>query len=166
MGAGGGCGVESATAIGVGVAAGVEFAIAIGVGVAAGVELTTAAGAEITRIGVPLGSGIPSDCGDTTIWIGVASGLGLGVEVLALGVEIGLKIGAADVVKVSVTADDFGTTSTLVPALFLTQSSISGSRRSRSFARACNKSAAICILVRSLSVVWFLLKVTISSAVF
>ena len=66
MGAGGGCGVESAT-IGVGVAAGVEFAIAIGVGLAAGVELTTAAGAKITRIGVPLGSGIPSDCGDTTI---------------------------------------------------------------------------------------------------
>ena len=146
--------------------AGGEFGTTIGGDVAAGVEVTIAAGAEITRIGVPLGSGIPSDCGDTTIWIGVASGLGLGVEVLALGVEIGLKIGTADVVKVSVTADDFGTTSTLVPALFLTQSSISGSRRSRSFARARSKSAASCVLIRPLSVAWALLKLMISSGIF
>ena len=87
--------------------AGGEFGTTIGGDVAAGVEVTIAAGAEITRIGVPLGSGIPSDCGDTTIWIGVAPGLGLGVEVLALGVEIGLKVEAGEVVKVLVIAGEF-----------------------------------------------------------
>jgi hypothetical protein len=102
-----------------------------------GVELSNATRGEIAGIGVPPGSG------DTTILTAVGSGVGADVELLIPGVDAALKVGAADVVKVPVTADDFGTTSTLVPALFLTQSSISGSRRSRSFARACNKSAAI-----------------------
>ncbi|HXM03810.1 MAG TPA: hypothetical protein VN939_14455, partial [Chthoniobacterales bacterium] len=110
-----------------------------------GVELSNATRGEIAGIGVPPGSG------DTTILTAVGSGVGAGVELLIPGVDAALKVGAADVVKVPVTVDDFGTTSTLVPALFLTQSSISGSRRSRSFARACNKSAAICVLTRPLS---------------
>lgn len=134
--------------------------VGTGTGGRRGFEFSNATWGEIAGIGVPL------DSGDTTILTAVGSGVGMAVELLIPGVETALKVGVTDVVKVPVTADDFGTTSTLVPALFLTQSSISGSRRSRSFARACNKSAAICVLVRPLSVAWFLLKVTISSAVF
>jgi hypothetical protein len=105
-------------------------------GVAIGVELTKATGGDITGTAVALGPG------DTTILTAVDSGV-VGVEVLTPGVETGLKDGAADVIKVLVTAGDFGSTSTLVPALFLTQSSISGSKRSRSFARASSRSTAI-----------------------
>lgn len=137
----------------------------IGVGVGAGtsgrcgVDFTTATGGDVTGAGVALGSG------DTTILTAFASGGGVGVELLMLGVGAALKGGAADVVKAPVTAGDFGTASTLLPALSLTQSSISGSKRSRSFARACSRSTAICVLTRPLSVDRFLLKLRISSAV-
>jgi hypothetical protein len=110
---------------------------AVGSGVGAGVELTKATGGDLTDTAVDLGSGA------TTILTGADSAVGAGVEVLAPGVETALKGGAADVIKVLVTAEDFGSTSTLVPAFFLTQSSISGSKRSRSFARACSRSTAI-----------------------
>src|ERR1700733_11940381 len=138
---------------------GMGVGVGTGTGGRCGVEFTSATGREIAGIGVPLGSG------DTTILTAVGSGVGAGVEFLIPGVDKALNDGAADVVKVSVTADDFGTTAILLPALFLTQSSISGSRRSRGFARAGNKSAAICVLTRPLSVARFLLKATISSAV-
>ena len=97
-----------------------------GVGVL--VEFTRATGGDEAGTAVALVSD------DTTILTAFDSGVGVGVEVLTPGVETGLKDGAADVIKVLVTAVDFGSTSTLVPALFLTQSSISGSKRSRSFA--------------------------------
>jgi hypothetical protein len=127
-------------------------------GVGAGVEFTKA-----TR-GVVPGTIGALDSGDMTMLSAVDSGVGVGVEVLTPGVETGLKDGAA-VIKVLVTAEDFGAASTLVPALFLTQSSISGSKRSRSFARACSRSTAICVLTRPLSLDRFLLKLRISSAV-
>src|ERR1700739_1678828 len=132
--------------------------IAVDSGVGVGVELTKAAGGDITGTAVTLGSG------DTTVLTAVGSRVGVGVEVLTPGVETGLKDGVADVIKVLVTAEDFGS-STLVPALFLTQSSISGSKRSRSFARACSRSTAIWVLTRPLSLDRFLLKPRISSAV-
>src|ERR1700722_6233845 len=100
---------------------GMGVGVGTGTGGRCGVEFTIATEGEIPDIGVPLGFG------DTTILTAVGSGVGAGVELLIPGVDTTLK-GAADVVKVPVIADDFGTTSTLVPALFLTQSSISGSR--------------------------------------
>jgi hypothetical protein len=127
-------------------------------GVGVGVELIKA-----TR-GVVPGTVGALDSGDMTILSAVDSGVGVGVAVLAPGVETGRKDGAA-VIKVLVTAEDFGAASTLVPALFLTQSSISGSKRSRSFARACNRSTAICVPTRPLSLDRFLLRLRISSAV-
>jgi hypothetical protein len=127
-------------------------------GVEVGVEFTKAAG------GVVPGTAVALDSGDMTILSAADSGVGVGVELLTPGVETGLKDGAA-VIKVLVTAEDFGAVSTLVPALFLTQSSISGSKRSRSFARACSRSTAICVLTRPLSLDRFLLKLRISSAV-
>jgi len=131
---------------------------AAGSGVGVGVEFTKAAG------GVVPGTAVALDSGDMTILSAADSGVGVGVELLTPGVETGLKDGAA-VIKVLVTAEDFGAVSTLVPALFLTQSSISGSKRSRSFARACSRSTAICVLTRPLSLDRFLLKLRISSAV-
>ncbi|HEX6566685.1 MAG TPA: hypothetical protein VF020_20505, partial [Chthoniobacterales bacterium] len=113
-------------------------------GVGVGVELIKA-----TR-GVVPGTVGALDSGDMTILSAVDSGVGVVVALLAPGVETGRKDGAA-VIKVLVTAEHFGTASTLVPALFLTQSSISGSKRSRSFARACSRSTASCVLTRPLS---------------
>lgn len=127
-------------------------------GVALGVEFTKTTG------GVVPGIVVAFDSGDTTILSAVDSGFAVGVDVLTFGVETGLSDGAA-VIKVLVTADDFGAASTLVPALFLTQSSISGSKRSRSFARAGSRSIAICVLTRPLSLDRLLLKLRISSAV-
>ena len=125
-------------------------------GVGAGVEFTKATEGDITGAAVAFGSG------DTSILTAVDSGVGAGVEVLTPGVETALKGGAADVIKVLVTAEDFGDTSTLVPALFLTQSSISGSKRSRRLVRACSRSTAIWVLTRPLSLDRFLLKLRIS----
>lgn len=163
-----------------GVGAGVEFAKATGGDVASTAvawgsgDMTTLSGAgsgvgvgvefiKATR-GVVPGIVGALDSGDMTILSAVDSGVGVGVAVLAPGVETGRKDGAA-VIKVLVTAEDFGAASTLLPALFLTQSSISGSKRSRSFARACSRSTAICVLTRPLSLDRFLLRLRISSAV-
>jgi hypothetical protein len=165
---------------------------AAGSGVGVGVEFTKAAGGDVAGTAVALGPGgttiltaadsgvgveftkatrgvVPGtigalDSGDMTMLSAVDSGVGVGVAVLTPGVETGRTDGAA-VIKVLVTAEDFGAASTLVPALFLTQSSISGSKRSRSFARACSRSTAICVLTRPLSLDRFLLKLRISSAV-
>src|ERR1700739_3806104 len=131
-------------------------ALVAGVGV--GVEVINA-----TR-GVAPGTVGALDSGEMTIFGAPDSGVGVGVEASTPGVEPGLKDGAA-VIKVLVTAEDFGPASPLVPALFLTQSSISGSKRSRSFARACSRSTAVCVLTRPLSLDRFLLKLRISSAV-
>jgi len=113
-------------------ACGIGVAVGTGAGGRCGVEFTKSTGGDAT------GAGVALDSGDTTILAAVGSGVGVGVELLTPGVEKALKGGPADVLKVPVTAGDFGTASTLLPALLLTQSSISGSKRSRSFARACS----------------------------
>ena len=162
-------------AAGSAVGVGVEFTKAAGTAVALGSGDTTILSAFESGVGVGVefikatrgvvpGTVGALDSGDMTILSAVDSGVGVGVAVLAPGVETGRKDGAA-VIKVLVTAEDFGAASTLVPALFFTQSSISGSKRSRSFARACRRSTAICVLTRPLSLARFLLKLRISSAV-
>jgi hypothetical protein len=167
---------------------------AAGSGVGVGVEFTKLAGGDVAGIAVALGSGDTTilsgadsgvgagvgsikairgvapgtvgalDSGEMTILSADVSGGGVGFEVLTAGVETGLKDGAA-VIKVLVTAEDLGDASTLVAALFFTQSSISGSKRSRSFTRACSRSTAICVLTSPLSLDRFLPKLRISSAV-
>jgi hypothetical protein len=85
-------------------------------------------------VGVSFGSG------DTTMFTGVGSDVAgvLGLETGAEGVAIGCSGGGVNAVKPPVIVDDLAIASTLAPDRFLTQSSTSGSKRSRSFARACN----------------------------
>jgi hypothetical protein len=171
-GASGRCGVEftkatEGDAAGSGVSSGFGVCLdsadttilaAVDSGIGVGVEFIKA-----TR-GVVPGTVGALVSGDMTILSALDSGVGVGAEVVGPGLETGLEDGAA-VMKVLVTAEDFGAASTLVPALFLTQSSISGSKRSRSFARACSRSTAIWVLTRPLSLDRFLLKLRISSGV-
>jgi hypothetical protein len=85
-------------------------------------------------VGVSFGSG------DTTMVTGVGSGVAgvLGVETGTAGAASGCSGGGVNAVKPPVIVEDLAIASTLAPARFLTQSSTSGSKRSRSFARPCN----------------------------